>query len=232
MLRTRMSPQAVSSAVAALPWLAAGVAGAAIAATMGWPPGVGIGLLVFAAALAPGVLLPLARAALGKSPSTYATWTLTAGLGWIVVSVAAVAIVAMTSATTADMRVTNLPWLALLGIGGAGQVFVGALTYLLPVVVGGGPSALRRGMSVLEVGWPTRIAVRNAALGLVAIASASGSDLGSWWWGLVLMTYALDVTLLSVAGARQARAKVAALRTRAVAGAAGTEDAPSGGSRD
>lgn len=210
MLRTRIAPDAVARAVSALPWLVVGIGTAAVAAVVDRPVGVGLGLLVFAAALVPGIALPLVRTALAKAPSTYATWTMTAGLAWVVVSLSAVAIGAFLSPDATALRTASLLWIAVLGIGGIGQVFIGALTYLLPVVVGGGPAALRAGMAVLETGWPARVAVRNAALGLVATTGASGTDLSTWWWALVLVTFAADVVLLAVAGARQVRARRAA----------------------
>lgn len=207
MLRTRMAPQAVGSAVRALPWLVGGVAVAAVAAIAGVMPGVGVGLLVFVAALVPGIASPLVRATLVKSPRTYATWTMSAGLGWVTVAVTAVSIGAFTAPDATALRVSNLPWIAVLGFGGIGQVFVAALTYLLPVVVGGGPVALRTGMTVLETAWPARVAIRNTAIGLLAVTGTAGKDLRTWWWALVLLTFAIDVVLLAVAGARQVRAR-------------------------
>ena len=106
---------------------------------------------------------PLIRTALAKSPHTYATWTMTTGLGWVVVSLFAVALATTMSPDAAAVLTTTLPWVAILGAGGLGQVFIGAMTYLLPVVIGGGPRALRQGMAVLETAWPLRLTVRNAA---------------------------------------------------------------------
>ena len=211
MLRTRIDPHAVNLAVRALPLLVGGIAVAAVAAIGGIMPGVGIGLLLFVAALIPGIAVPLVRTALAKSPSTYATWTMTAGLAWVAVAVTAVSVGAFAAPDAGALRASNLPWIAVLGIGGISQVFVGALTYLLPVVVGGGPAALRAGMAVLETGWPARVAVRNTAIGLLAVTGTTGTDLSTWWWALVLLTFAADVVLFAVAGARQVRVRRAAL---------------------
>jgi len=210
MLRTRMDPAAVEHAIAALPWLTAGIVVAAGSALAGFVPGVGIGLLAFAAALVPGVGLPLVRAAVARSPRGYATWTASAGLAWVVVTVAAMALHAFAAPDATALREANLPWLALLGAGGLAQVFVGALAYLMPVVVGGGPGPLRVGMAVLEAGAPLRAAVRNTALILLAVAAATtddGTAPQTAWWVLVLLVYAADVALFAVAGARQARAR-------------------------
>lgn len=211
MLRTRIDPAAVASAVGALPWLAGGIAVAAGAACAGWMPGIGLGLLVFAVAAAVGVVVPLLRVARVQAPRSYATWTTTAGLAWVLVGLVVVASGAVTAPDAAALRDANLPWLPVLGAGGLGQVFVGALTYLMPVVIGGGPQAVRTGMAVLEAGWPLRAALRNAALALVAVTVAGGQGPRTLWWALVLACFAVDVVAFALAGARQARARRAAL---------------------
>lgn len=207
MLRTRIDERAVSHAIAALPWLVLGITAAAIAATVGWPPGVGLGLLCFATALLAGIAVPLVRTALAKAPRTYATWTMAAGFGWIVVGLVAVATCAFLASGPADLRAITLPWIAVLLVGGIGQVFIGALTYLLPVVIGGGPRALRSGMVVLETAWPARVALRNSALAVIAATGALTSQVHPWLWSVVLVAFGIDVVLFAVAGARQARSR-------------------------
>ncbi|MBN9375910.1 MAG: hypothetical protein J0I40_11100 [Cellulomonas sp.] len=207
MLRTRMDPAAVDAAVGALPWLAGGIVAAATAACAGWMPGIGLGLLVFAGAAAVGIVVPLVREARVKAPRSYATWTTSAGLGWVVVGLVAVAVGAFTAPDATALRDHDLPWLAVLGAGGLAQVFIGAMTYLMPVVVGGGPEAAREGMRVLETGWTLRVALRNAALLLVAVSVGGGPGLGTLWWALVVACYAVDVVAFALAGARQARAR-------------------------
>ncbi len=207
MLRTRIIPDAVPRAVAALPWLAGGIAVAATSAAVGWLPGVGVGLLVFAVAVVPGVAVALVRTAVAKSPSTYATWTMASGLAWVVVAVTAIAVDSFVAPDAAALRTSDLPWVAVLGIGGIGQVFIGALTYLLPVVVGGGPRSVRAGMAVLEIAWPLRVAVRNTAMTLIAVTAVVPSDLTAWWWALVIVTFAIDTVLFAVGGVKQVRAR-------------------------
>jgi nitrite reductase (NO-forming) len=207
MLRTRMDPAAVREAVGALPWLAAGILLAATAACAGWMPGVGLGLLVFAGGAGVGIVVPLVGEARAKAPGTYATWTTSAGLGWVLVGLVAVAVEALTATDAAMLLDHDLPWLVVLGAGGLAQVFVGAMTYLMPVVVGGGPQAARTGMRVLETGWVLRATVRNAALLLVVLAGAGEQGLGTLWWGLVLACYAVDVAAFALAGVAQGRAR-------------------------
>lgn len=209
MLRTRIDPAALDHALAALPVLIAGIVVAATAAVAGWLPGAGVGLLTFAGSAVIGVGLPLGRAAQASGPSSFATWTVLAGLGWAVVALAAVAANSFVAADATALREANLPWLVLLGAGGALQVLVGALSYLMPVVIGGGPGPLRIGMAVLATAWPLRAALRTTALALLAAGTAAGPGPRAVWWGLVLVAYGVDVTLFAVAGVRQARARPA-----------------------
>ena len=207
MLRTRIDPAALDHAVTALPVLVAGIGLAATAAIVGWLPGVGVGLLAFAASALVGVGLPLARAARVTGPSSFATWTVVAGLGWAAVAVTAVAANTFVVADAAALREANLPWIVLLGAGGVLQVFVGALSYLMPVVIGGGPGPVRIGMAVLATAWPLRVALRTTALALLAAGTAAGAGPRAVWWGLILVAYGIDVTLFAIAGVRQARAR-------------------------
>ncbi|HQY33205.1 MAG TPA: hypothetical protein PLE12_09935 [Propionicimonas sp.] len=207
MLRTRIDPAALDHALAALPVLVTGLGLAATSAVVGWLPGVGIGLLAFAGAALLGVGLPLGRAARASGPSSFATWTVLAGLCWALVALTAVAVNTFVVADAAALRGANLPWVALLGAGGVLQVLVGALSYLMPVVIGGGPGPLRVGMTVLATAWPLRVALRTTALALLAAGTAAGAGSRAVWWCLVLVAYGVDVTLFAVAGVRQARAR-------------------------
>lgn len=207
MLRTRMDPAAVDRALAALPWLVVAIVLAGASAVAGLMPGIGVGLVVFIVASFFGMGLPLVRTAIARSPHGYATWATTAGLAWATVGVGAVAFLAFTAPGAAALSDGELPWLALLGAGGLVQVFFGALTYLLPVVVGGGPAAMRVGIATLEVAWPIRIALRNIALTILAATGFAAPPLQTAWSALVVGTYAVDIALFSVAGARQAKAR-------------------------
>lgn len=211
MLHTQIDPEALMRAVRALP----GACVALALAAAGTISGIGLlhggGLTVYAAILLWGIGVPLLRSAVHRLPRAYATWTLTAGTAWSATGVLAVSWLAITSAPT-DLRNSVLKWLTILGAGGLAQIFVAALTYLMPVAVGGGPAAMRAGMKMLAQGGPARVAVRNTALVLVAATpGASATDptglLHTLEWMLVVVSYALDVIQLARAGACQARAK-------------------------
>lgn len=208
-LRVRIHPAALDRAVAMLPALVVGVAGAAVAAVLGWLPGVGVGLLVVCAAAVLGVGVPLVSVARGARGGAFSAWAMGGGLVWSAVGVVGIATCAFTAADATALRDASLPWVVLLGAGGVTQILVGALSYLMPVVIGGGPSAVRVGMGVIEVAWPARTALRASALTLLAVGSAGGGGLVSLWWAVVLAAYAVDVVVLAVAGVRQARSRAA-----------------------
>lgn len=212
-VRTRMDPRAVDLASLALPVWAAGLLAAVAGALAGHMRAVAAGLAVVGLAAAAGIAYPLARAAMRKGPSEYGSWSMCLGTAWILVGVAVVAQHAWTTGTGEQLRAANLPWLPIIGAGGLGQVFIGALTYLMPVVIGGGPRAVRVGVGALEAAAPMREAARNAALVLLAAATASqapaAAPLATACWAVVLATYLADIVLMARAGTAQARARTA-----------------------
>ncbi|SER72531.1 nitrite reductase (NO-forming) [Propionibacterium cyclohexanicum] len=215
MMRTRMDPTAVSRATRGLGWMCAGLLVAVVAAGFDIMAGVGLGLLVFTVTLGVDVLIPLVNAARARAPRSVATWTLAAGVAWTLACLGAVIWHALCAGNATALRAANLGWLPLLGAAGLAQIFIAALTYLMPVVIGGGPAALRVGMGVLETSWPVRFSVRNTALLLIAVAD-DGATLHVLWWLLVLACYGTDIVLFALAGVHQATAKAAALRSRRI----------------
>jgi nitrite reductase (NO-forming) len=61
-------------------------------------------------------------------------------------------------------------------VGVVAQVLVGSLTYLLPVVLGGGPAAVRAAGTRLDRWWPARLALLNAAIVLLATGGAMAQE--------------------------------------------------------
>jgi nitrite reductase (NO-forming) len=172
MLRTRIAEGAERVARQALPILVTSIAltlGSALA---------GLQLLaaVGAAAYLGGVLWavrPLAQVARDKAPSAYATWSVMAGMIWFVASLLGLAIALATSATwalvTARLGLLVIP----LAAGFAAQLLLGALSYLVPVVLGGGPTIVRGTQSRLERGNAVRVVTINVGL-VAAVPSTAG----------------------------------------------------------
>ncbi|MFJ9907673.1 hypothetical protein ACIRVK_33125 [Streptomyces sp. NPDC101152] len=110
----------------------------------------------------------------GGIPCTTATsvraaaCTLGAATGWLVAGVIAYAAILATGplAEAPDgIGSLVLVWLA----GFVAQVLIGALTYLLPIVLGTGPKERAELRAVLERGWPVRLATLNTGVALLAL---------------------------------------------------------------
>jgi len=98
-----------------------------------------------------------------------------------------------------DGRVARLVPVVVAGF--ALQTLTGALTYLLPVVLGRGAWGNRRLTGILELGWPLRVAAVN--LGVLVLVAGVLPVAGWWLAGLGLGSFVpLAVVALAV-GARR-----------------------------
>ena len=107
---------------------------------------------------------PLVKETLRRRPSTYATWSVCLGIVWFVVTLAVLTVVvafAPTWAAAADVA-DHLAVPLLVGFGA--QVLLGALSYLIPVVLGGGPAAARLTIAALDTGARTRLVLINTGV--------------------------------------------------------------------
>lgn len=206
-LRTRMDANASVTAVRGLPWLAAAVAGAGLAATFDQMALTGALLGAYALGVGVCIGLPFARVALAKGAREHAAWTFVGGLAWTGAGLLLVATLVARSADATSARGAVMAWIPLIGVAGLAQIFIGALTYLLPVVVGGGPATVRLGIATLETASALRLTARTAALVLLAVTTGIGAGPRWVWWAIVAVTFASDIVLMALAGARQARAR-------------------------
>lgn len=203
MLRTRISPDAAARSTQALPLAVTGVLVSIAGASLGSTRAASLGVLVFLAAMTWGVGVPLLSELLVKKASGYATWSAGSGIIWVLMGLLALTIGLFLAPNPDAFRGVAPPLIAALGVGGALQILAGALTYLLPVVVGGGPSAVRVGIKVLERGALFRLTLRNSALVLALLAPS----VAPVFWLLVVATFALDITLFGMDGVIQGRKK-------------------------
>ncbi|HET6877000.1 MAG TPA: hypothetical protein VFH38_05685 [Jatrophihabitans sp.] len=153
------------------------------------------GLLLYLAGAAL-FLDPFLRTGRRRAPHSPATWMLAAGTAWLVIALvvdAAAVIGSGDPAMLADRLESLVPWFL---PGFPVQVLLGALTYLLPVVLGGGPALGRRTAAVLDRwGWP-RIAVLNAGVLLLTLPSDTARAAG---WALVAVAVAAFLVLAGTA---------------------------------
>ena len=206
MLRTRMAEGAERAARHALPVLATAVLVTAGGALAGSRVAVVLGLAGYLAGLSL-VAAPFARTALGKPPSSYPTWSVLAGLAWLVGSLVTLAVGVATAPTwgVVDDRVSWLTPFLTAGFGA--QVLLGALSYLVPMALGGGPTAVRAANTVLDRGGALRIVLVNGGLVVSVLPVPSVVRVVSTF--LVLGGLAAFVPLLVLAIRASRRAKAA-----------------------
>ena len=168
MLRTRIVPGAERAAVRALPVLVAGVGVAAGGALAGHRPTYAAGLACYAVGV--GMLAdPALRTVAARRPSSFPAWSAVAALAWLAGCLLWLAVGFLTADSWlgADRALGSVtPFLA---AGFAAQVLLGASSYLIPVVLGGGPRAVRAADRVLERGSEWRLVATNAGLLVCAL---------------------------------------------------------------
>ncbi|MGW4896090.1 multicopper oxidase domain-containing protein [Kitasatospora sp. NPDC004240] len=197
------------------------VAVAALAAGWRWPAAAGVAAYGAGTALAVDLFGRTVRRR--GAVSAAAAWMLAASVGWLLVAlVADLSLLAGRRLTVAQEEVGTL--VPVLLVGFVGQVLIGALTYLLPVVLGGGPKRRAELQHILEGGWRVRLALLNLAVPLLALAPSSAAAAGAVPAGAGVAAFlALVVRVLgrTVAGDR-ARGFWAARRGLLLGTAAGT----------
>ncbi|GAB1516879.1 multicopper oxidase domain-containing protein [Actinophytocola sp. KF-1] len=167
-LRTRIADGAERAARRALPLLVSAVGLIAGSALAGLRPGIVVGLLGYLAGIAL-LAKPALRAARAKPPGSFAAWSILAGVVWLAGSLLLLTALALTSRdwTHLDRGLSEVT--PLLAAGFVAQVLVGASSYLIPVVLGGGPSPVRAANRTFDAGGPLRLVVTNAGLLVCAL---------------------------------------------------------------
>ena len=175
-LRTRADENAALGAARALPLLAGGVVIAASGAALAQLLVVALGLVGYLAGLVI-IGIALLRAARRRAPHTFSSLSVGAALCWWAGTVAMVAVGAViaqldgTGFAALDALFGQVvPYLA---AGFAAQVLIGALSYLIPVVLGGGPTPVRAGTTAFDRLGVLRVTVANTALAVCALPVSS-----------------------------------------------------------
>ena len=178
-LRTRIGAGTESAARQAFPLCAGGLALTLAGLMAGGRPLAIVGLAGYIAGAA-RTLEPFVRTAAARPPRTPAAWMLAAATGWLVVALvtdlATVVRAAGLAAVAVDIE-QFVPWVL---AGFVAQVLMGALTYLLPVVLGGGPAGGRRIAIVLDRWGFTRVTAFNIGVVLVALRLPPGVTRIGW----------------------------------------------------
>ncbi|TNC29420.1 multicopper oxidase domain-containing protein [Amycolatopsis alkalitolerans] len=182
-LRTRMADTAPRTARQVLVLTTGGLAVAVTGAVLtGWHPAAHWAAAAGMAGYGAGVayaLTPAIREMRAKPPRSAAPVALLAANGWLLAALAVDIIGLALGSTVADDLLGRL-LVPVLGIGVVAQILTGALTFLIPVTVGGGPSSNRRLTEVLEYAWLPRAVLGNLGLLLLALPTAGDPRVLAW----------------------------------------------------
>lgn len=125
------------------------------------------GLVCYAAGV--GVaMIPLVRALGTRRPRGPAAWMLAAAIGWLGVAVLIEGVRLLLAGSIDALPDVVGAVVPVFVLGFTVQVLVGALTQLLPVVLGRGPAEHKSLSASLARGWQVRILLTNLAVPLVA----------------------------------------------------------------
>lgn len=204
MLRTRRAAHAAGVARVVLVVLNAALGVLLAAVLAGWQLVAGVGVWLYLAGLliASGPLVAVIRQ---RRPASYASLSVLAGCGWLAGSLAMLGglLLARPGWDEAGDRLGIL--VIPLAVGFVVQVLFGALTYLVPVVLGGGAGPVRRANARLSTFGITRVTVINIGLLMWALPlPRTGHTIAA---GVVLVGLASFLPLLgsTVWGARRGR---------------------------
>ncbi|MEO6880374.1 MAG: hypothetical protein ABI181_05385 [Mycobacteriaceae bacterium] len=165
MLRTRIDDRAERWAQQALPFLGLGL-GVVVAGAL-WGPrwSVVLGIGCYGAGLVwwGRALLSPARA---SPPREHATASVAAALLWLAVGVSSLGVVVARGASWELVSHSLGPLTSIFVLGFGAQVLIGALSYLLPAVLGGGPVALKAGKAWFQWRTTNRLVAVNGGLAL------------------------------------------------------------------
>ncbi|HLZ36501.1 MAG TPA: copper oxidase, partial [Mycobacteriales bacterium] len=176
-LRTRMADGVVTAATRALWLLAAGLAATVVGVLWVTPVAV-VGLVTYAAGVVVAVV-PAVRATRSGHLNTGAAVAMALAGAQLFVALAVDAWTLLTvPLSTAAARFDDV--LPLIVVGFVAQVLLGALTYLLPVVLGGGPLATRAATARLNRLWPARAVLLNVGVALAALPLPSAAQTAGW----------------------------------------------------
>lgn len=208
-LRTPMAEGTERAARTALPLLSVGVLATAAGAFV-HPWLAAAGLLTHLAGLLV-VAVPLATAALRKPPRDFPAYSMGSAYVWLVGADLALAVTAVAHpGSTLDLqRITPM-----LVVGFGAQLLLGAMAYLMPTVMGGGPSVVRASTSAANRWGALRWALVNAGL-VVWLASPPAGVTRLAAATLTVVGLALFVPILGGMIRAHRDARLAAVRQQA-----------------
>ncbi len=171
-LRTRMDDRAVGLATRALPVLTAGLAVLVTGGLVGLQLLGLAGLVVYAGGLAwwaRALIRPLRT----KPPREFSPASVGCALAWGVVGILAVGHQLATAADWAEYGAGSSRIAGIFAAGFGAQLLLGALSHLVPTVLGGGPRAVRAAVERFNTWATARLVVANGGMVLFLLPTPS-----------------------------------------------------------
>ncbi|OMI36832.1 multicopper oxidase, type 3 [Streptomyces sparsogenes DSM 40356] len=167
-LGVRMARRTTKTARWVLALTGGGLAVVVAALAAGWHRAAVAGAVMYAVGVGVAVELFVRTVRRRRPISTAAACTLGAATGWLVAGVIADAAI-LAAGPPAEAPDGIGPLVLVLLVGFVAQVLIGALTYLLPIVLGTGPRERAELRAMLERGWPVRLATLDTGVALLAL---------------------------------------------------------------
>lgn len=162
-LRTRVLETTDAAARGTLPLLVAGLALLGFGCLFDLRIAAALGILIYLVGLG-RVLVEVIRHARRSPPVSYAGWSIGAALGWLAICTLGFGVFVAVTPTWADASERFGLLVPIFAVGFAAQILLGALSYLLPVVLGGGPQAARASARELDRAGLFRVIVVNGGI--------------------------------------------------------------------
>ena len=204
-LRTQMHDKAIANAKLGLTFLITGIVGSIVGSLFNQPALLALSIAIYMA----GSIITLAPAALllrRRLPDRSSSWMLLTGVIGLAVLLASEFILVLEFKTSEKILTSIESHLLLIFTLWLLPILLGALTYLLPVVLGRGPASSRALESTLNYGWRWRIYI----LPLSSVFQILPSRFHNV--GRILAAVALGIFLiLALVAMRRARKFIASL---------------------
>lgn len=187
-LAVRMPDESVTWGRAGLVVMGAGVL--ATVGLIGADARVASGLVLALVAVGIGLVgFPMVQAVRTRPPTTVAGWHLGAAVVWLAGSVLTWAVFVATADDWGQAQARMGGVVAAVIAGGAAQVLLGALSHLIPMVLGGGPHAVRSSRASIESKALARFVLVNGGVllwvlpapSLVRVGGSAVAAIGAVW---------------------------------------------------
>jgi len=171
-LHTRVSETTDASAKRALPVLVFAVVLFVVGSLVGLQLLVALAVLAYLVGFAL-IVVEGVRSWRAAPATTYAGWSIAAAAGWLLFCTVALGAIVV-FAESWQSAVESVGWLVSpFAVGFAAQIVIGASSYLLPVVLGGGPFAARMSAAELDRGALFRVLLINGGIVLYLLPVSS-----------------------------------------------------------